>query len=122
MTQIKSYKDLIVWQKSMEAVTEIYKITSFFPDTEKYGLCAQMRRSAISIPSNIAEGRRRGSRKDFRQFLTIAYGSGAELETQIEIAKRLSFGQKSDYIKIDKTLEEIMKILNKIIRTLQATN
>ena len=87
-----------------------------------YGLTAQMRRCAISIPSNIAEGTRRGSKKDYRQFLIIAYGSGAELETQIEIAKRLPFGEKLDYSKIDDLLNEIMRILNKIISSLQTTN
>ena len=73
-----------------------------------------MRRSAISIPSNIAEGRRRGSKKDFRQFLIVAYASGAELETQIEIAKRLSFGKNLDYAKIDSLLNEVMRMLNKM--------
>lgn len=87
---IHSYKDLIVWQKAMDLIVAIYKLTEEFPKSEIYGLTAQMRRSAISIPSNIAEGRRRGSRKDYRQFLIMAYGSGSELETQIEITKRLS--------------------------------
>lgn len=80
---INSYKDLIVWQKSMELVKSIYEMTANFPKEEIYGLISQMKRSSISIPSNIAEGKRRGTRKDYRQFLVIAYGSGAELETQI---------------------------------------
>ncbi|MFA6183761.1 MAG: four helix bundle protein [Parcubacteria group bacterium] len=82
---LNSYRDLIVWQKAMELVTEIYKLTDKFPKEEIYGIVSQMRRCAISIPSNIAEGRRRDGKKDFRRFLIIAYGSGAELETQIEI-------------------------------------
>ena len=91
---IKSHKDLIVWQRSLELVTAVYELTELFPKTELYGLASQMRISAVSIPSNIAEGKRRGSRKDFRHFLLNSFGSGAELETQIEIAKRLSFGGK----------------------------
>jgi four helix bundle protein len=82
---LNSYKDLIVWQRAMELVVEIYKLTDKFPKEEIYGIISQMRRCAISIPSNIAEGRRRDGKKDFRRFLIIAYGSGAELETQIEI-------------------------------------
>jgi four helix bundle protein len=79
-----------------------------------------MRRSAISIPSNIAEGRRRGTKKDYRQFLIIAYGSGAELETQIEIAKRLPFGKNIDYDKVDSLLLEVMKMLNKMTSSLRS--
>ena len=95
--QIETYKDLIVWQKGMDLVVEIYRITEVFPKSELYGLVSQMRRCAISIPSNIAEGRRRGTKKDFRQFLIISFGSGSELETQIEIVKRLSFGSSIDF-------------------------
>jgi len=106
-TKIQSYKDLIVWQKSMDLVVAIYDLTDNFPKSEIYGLTSQMRRCSISIPSNIAEGRRRGSPKEFRHFLLISYGSGAELETQIEIAKRLSFSANLDYKKADKLLKSI---------------
>src|SRR5436190_22601042 len=99
-----TYKDLTVWQKSMDLVVAIYTLTEGFPKSEMYGLTAQMRRSAVSIPSNIAEGRRRGSRKDYRQFLIVAYASGAELETQVEIAKRLGLGADPDYSKVDSLL------------------
>lgn len=116
--QIKSYKDLVVWQKSMELVEEIYNLTRTFPQSEMYGLVSQMRRCAVSIPSNIAEGTRRGSRKDYRQFLVVASGSGAELETQVEIAKRLPFSRKLDYTKADNLLLETVKMLNKMISTL----
>ncbi len=112
--KLVTYKDLIVWQKSMELVTTIYKLTENFPRGELYGLVSQMRRSAVSIPSNIAEGRRRSTRKDYRQFLIIAYGSGAELETQIEIAKRLLFGKDLDHSKADGLLDEVMRMLNKM--------
>ncbi len=114
-TKIQSYKDLIVWQKSMDLVVAIYDLTDNFPKSEIYGLTSQMRRCSISIPSNIAEGRRRGSPKEFRHFLLISYGSGAELETQIEIAKRLSFSANLDYKKADTLLDEVMRILNKIL-------
>lgn len=112
-----SYKDLIVWQRSMELVVAMYDLTNRFPKEEVYGLTSQMRRSSVSIPSNIAEGRRRGSKKDFHHFLIIAYSSGAELETQIEIAKRLQFGKNLDYSKVDSLLLETMKMLNKMLFT-----
>lgn len=113
--KIQTYKDLIVWQKSMDLVVGVYNLTDKFPKTEVYGLISQMRRSAVSIPSNIAEGRRRGGGKEYRQFLLISYGSGAELETQIEIAKRLCFGKEIDYNNIDSLLSEVMRMLNKMI-------
>lgn len=119
-TSIQTYKDLIVWQKAMDLVTAVYKLTEQFPKSEMYGLTSQMRRSVVSIPSNIAEGRRSGSRKDYRQFLIFAYSSGAELETQIEIVKRLPFGEKLDYNQTDRLLLEVMKMLNKILSTLRS--
>ncbi len=113
--KIESYKNLIVWQKSMDLVALTYKITKTFPPEEIYGITSQMRRAAVSICSNIAEGSRRSSRKDFRNFLLNAYGSGAELETQIEISKRLQFKEVGDYHQIDSLLLEVMKMLNKMI-------
>lgn len=109
---IHSHKDLVVWQKSMDLVVLVYRFTDQFPKSEIYGLVSQMRRSAVSIPSNIAEGRKRGTRKDFRQFLLIAYGSGGELETQMEIAKRLSFGEEKDRKVTEQLLNEVMRMLN----------
>ena len=100
----------------MEMVIAVYQHTTSFPKEEVYGLTSQMRRSAISIPSNIAEGRRRGSRKDFRKFLLIAFGSGAELETQLEIARRLNATKKLDYAKVDSLLNEVMRMLNVMLR------
>ncbi len=94
---LRSYRDLIVWQKAVELVIVVYELTEQFPKSEMYGLTSQMRRAAVSVPSNISEGRRRGSRKDFRNFILTAFGSGSELETQIEISKRLSFGKNLDY-------------------------
>lgn len=112
---VHSYRDLIVWQKSMMLVEAVYKLTKKFPEEEKFGLVSQMRRSAVSIPSNIAEGRRRGSARDYRQFLIVAYGSGAELETQGEIARRLCYGTKEDLVLVDSLLDEVMKMLNKML-------
>ncbi len=115
---ITTYTDLIVWQKSMDLVIEIYKLTESFPKTEQYGIISQMRRASVSIPSNIAEGRRRGSKKEFKQFLVIAYGSGAELETQIEITKRLNYANIEKYKNIDSLLSEVMRMLNKLSSSL----
>lgn len=96
----------------------IYDLTSNFPKEEVYGLSSQIKRCCVSIPSNIAEGSRRFSKKDFKHFLTIAYGSGAELETQLELAKRLKFIEDKSYQKAESLLIEIMKMLNKLIRNL----
>jgi len=115
-TKLFSYKDLIVWQRSIELVIAVYELTEDFPKEELYGLTSQMRRAAVSIPSNIAEGRFRGTKKDFLQFLRIAYSSGAELETQLEIAKRLRQTKDFDYSKVDSLLLEVMKMLNTMIR------
>ncbi|MBI3631631.1 MAG: four helix bundle protein [Candidatus Staskawiczbacteria bacterium] len=117
---IHTYKDLIVWQKSMELVVEIYFLTDQFPKEEIYGLTSQIRRSAVSIPSNIAEGKLRNSRKECRQFFLIAFGSGGELETQIEIAKRLPKTKSLNFNQVDLLLIEIMKILNKMIFNLSS--
>lgn len=117
---VYSYKELVVWQKSVELVVRVYEFTENFPKSELYGLVSQMRRAAVSLPSNIAEGRRRGTRKDFRHFLLLAYGSGAELETQIEISKRLSFGKDSDFSRIESLLSEVMRMLNVMIKKLSS--
>jgi four helix bundle protein len=118
--KIYSYKELIVWQRSIELVVAVYELTEQFPKEELYGLTSQMRRAAISIPSNIAEGRFRGTRKDFLQFLRIAYSSGAELETQLEIAKNLRRTRNYNYSKVDSLLLEVMKMLNTMIRKMNA--
>ncbi len=118
MKKIVSYKDLIVWQRAMELVTEVYSLTDQFPSSELYGLTSQMRRAAVSIPSNIAEGRKAGTKKEFRKFLTTSLGSSFELETQIEIVKRLTFGRELDYERVDKPLLEVMKMLNKMTSNL----
>ena len=117
-----SYKELIVWKKSIELAIAIYALTDRFPQAERYEISSQMRRAAVSIPSNIAEGSRRTSHKEFRNFLCIAFGSGAELETQITITKRLPFGEKLDYQLCDALLNEIMRMLNRMTNSLHITD
>mgnify|MGYP001580178427 CR=1 FL=1 len=108
------YRELTVWQKAMEFVVVIYKFTQSFPPQEQYGLISQMRRAAVSIPSNIAEGsRRRG--KDTRHFLVIAFASGSELETQLEISRRLMYGNSPLLNDAESLLSEVMRMLNKMI-------
>ncbi len=113
--EIHSYQDLIVWQKSIDLVVAVYDLTDQFPKSEIYGITSQMRRAAVSIPSSIAEGRRRSSTKDYRHFLTISFGSGSELETQIVICKRLKFGKGLNYTTVDQLLNEVMKMLNTMV-------
>ena len=102
----------------MELIIAVYNVTEQFPKSEIYGLTSQMKRAAVSIPSNIAEGKMRGTKKDYRHFLLNAFGSGAELETQIEIAKRLRLGKELDYSKVDQLLGEVMKMLNALAQKL----
>ena len=116
---MKSYKELIVWQKSVEFCTFIYKITETFSKFELYGLTSQIRRFAVSIPSNIAEGHSRGH-KGYIQFLKIAFGSGAELETQLRIALQIKFLNTDNFEELNSKLEEIMKMLNKLISSLNS--
>lgn len=119
MKQMNSYKNLTVWQKSMDLVTEIYNLTEKFPKSETYGLITQMQRSAVAIPSNIAEGQKRNYSKEFLQFLYISYGSGAELETQLEICKRVPKLKNLEYNKAEQLLNEVMKMLNVLISSLK---
>jgi four helix bundle protein len=116
--KINSYKDLTVWQKSMDLTVEIYEITERFPQTERFGLTSQMQRAAVSIPSNIAEGQKRNHLPEYLQFLSISYGSGAELETQLEICRKLPQLKRLDYSKAELLLEEVMKMLNVMISKL----
>ncbi len=115
MSYIKTYKDLIVWQKSMEVVEIVFKETKSFPGSELYGLVSQMKRAAVSIPSNIAEGFGRNSPKEFAQFYSISYGSALELETQLIIAKRIGYLNEEGYKKITALLDEVLKMLNKMV-------
>lgn len=108
-----SYRDLVVWQKAMELAKQVYMITKEFPKEEVYGLTSQIRRCAVSIPSNIAEGRGRNSDKEFVRFLQISLGSLYELQTQLELAMSFSY-----VVNIENILNlslEIEKMLNKLI-------
>jgi four helix bundle protein len=117
---ITTYKDLIAWQKSIELVTEIYRLTERFPKSEVFGLTSQMKRAAISIPSNIAEGFTRKSRLEYAHFIRIAFSSGAELETQLYIAQQLKFIDKNSCGVAESLLNEIMRMLNKLISSLSS--
>ncbi len=113
---IKTHKDLDVWNKAMELVEKIYHITSEFPKEKQFGLTAQIRRSAISIPSNIAEGAARNSKKEFIQFLYVAIGSLSEVETQLLLAKRLTFINEN---KLLNDIESIRRMLLGLIKFLK---
>ena len=114
--KIKSYKDLKIWNRSIELVTDVYDVTSLLPKNEIYGLTSQIRRSAISIPSNIAEGFTRYYNKEFRHFLYIALGSCAELETQLIIANRLKYLESDVKSKISNDLDIICKMITNLIK------
>lgn len=115
---MKSYKDLEVWQRAMVLAVEIYRVTRTFPRDELYGLTNQLRRSCSAIPSNIAEGQRRGHKAEYVQFLRIAYGSAAELETQLELAFRIGYLRKPDFDAVYEEIEIILKMLNRLIAKL----
>lgn len=121
-SSIKSHKDLIVWQKAVSLSLLIYRLTKDFPQREVYALSSQMRRAAVSIASNIAEGRSRRTRKDFQHFLHMAYGSVAELETQLLIAKQLSFCNESQFQENNSLLSEVSKMLRAMIQKLESTS
>ncbi len=110
-----NYKDLVVWQKSIAFVTEIYLLTNNFPQDERFSLVDQMRRAAVSIPSNIAEGHARKSNADFARFLRISFGSAAELETQLIIANNLHYLTDSGLQESLLKITELQKMLNALI-------
>ena len=118
--KIRTYKDLIVWQKAVELVVAVYEVTGAFPDSEKFGLVNQLRRAAVSVPSNIAEGYGRGSTNDYLRFLKIAAGSCNEIETQIEIAHRLEYMTIVHYKTLCENIKEINKMLATVIRKITA--
>ena len=116
MDKVHGHRDLLAWQKAMALVTEIYSATSCFPQQEMYGLMSQLRRAAVSVPSNLAEGHGRNSRKEFHQFIGHARGSLAEVETQIEIASNLG------YLRRDRASELLVRVneLGRILTGLRA--
>jgi four helix bundle protein len=116
---MKSFKELIVWQKSISLTVEVYKISEQFPEKEKFALANQMQRAAVSISSNIAEGWGRGSTKEYLHFLFIAKGSLTELDTQIIIAEKLKYINQSEFENISEDITSIAMMLNKLISKLK---
>lgn len=110
--KVKTYTDLIVWQKAILLVKDVYALTKAFPKEEIYGLTSQLRRAAVSIPSNIAEGQGRGSRNEFVHFLGMAKGSLCEVQTQIHIAKELGYIDPADEKRLVEGAHEVGRILN----------
>ena len=119
---VQSFRDLQVWQRCMELAIVIYRLTREFPRDELYGLSSQMRRAVVSIPSNIAEGQARNSTGEFRQFLGVARGSNSELQTQIQIASRLQFGDAKLLSEADGLAHEVGKMLFSMLESLKTAN
>ncbi|MBI3813726.1 MAG: four helix bundle protein [Nitrospinae bacterium] len=116
---LKNYKDLKVWQKSYQLCLDIYKITKDFPLEEKYGLTSQIRRSAVSIPSNIAEGYGRKTTLEYIHSLYIAYGSNCELDTQIQLSFDLGYIKTEDIKKLRENIGEVERMLKALIKSLE---
>ena len=114
-----NFKDLLVWQKSVDFVTEIYLITEKFPSNETFGLTSQLRRASVSVPSNSAEGNSRRGTPDTLQFLKIARGSTAEIETQLIIAKNLKFIKEEQFNNLKRQIIEISKMINGLINSIK---
>ena len=119
---VKRYQDLKVWQRAMQMVKEVYGITASFPADEKFGLVSQIRRAAVSVPSNIAEGQGRLTKGEFKQFLGHARGSVFELETQILLSTDLNYTEHSDLKKLMGLTGEVSKMLNGLIKSLETGN
>jgi four helix bundle protein len=117
---IKSYRDLEVWQKARKLVKEIYTLSQNFPREEQFGLTSQIRRAAISIPSNIAEGHSRQSTKDYISFISIAIGSVAEVDTQLVLAQDLNYISPQDYSAVESNIHSLQQMLHKLRSALKA--
>jgi len=115
---MNNFKELKVWQKAVELTTEIYKTTKSFPASEQYGIISQITRSSVSVPSNIAEGSGRNTKKDFNHFLSIALGSSFETETLLIISRNLGYLSNGDFEKLSSNISETQKM----IRGLQKSN
>tara|TARA_R110002073_G_scaffold133524_1_gene280939 strand:- start:2644 stop:3057 length:414 start_codon:yes stop_codon:yes gene_type:complete len=118
--EMKTFRDLLVWQKSMSFVTEIYKVSKQFPKDENFGLTSQIRRSAVSVPSNISEGYGREGMKDYLRFLNIAMASLFELQTQLEIASNLEYIKREKFDNLYESSREIERMLSSFIRTVKS--
>ncbi|MFH1441509.1 MAG: four helix bundle protein [Candidatus Omnitrophota bacterium] len=119
MEKIKSFKELRIWQKGIEIVKDVYALTKDFPQEELYGLTTQMRRAAVSIPSNIAEGFKRYHNKEYKQFLHIVLGSTAELETQLIIVNELNFIGKESLNGVLEKLDHVSKMISSLLNKLK---
>ncbi len=115
---MKSYKEFLAWQKAMSFVTEIYKITSTFPENERFGLTSQIRRASVSIPSNFAEGFGRFHNKSFINFIRISIGSLYEVQTQLGISKNIELLSLKNYERLFNESEEILSLLKGVIKSL----
>ena len=116
---VRDYRDLLVWQKGIELAKCIYSITKSFPSEEKFGLVSQMRRAAVSVPSNIAEGQARASTGEFKQFLSYSEGSVAELDTQLTLCVELGFTDSTGIEASNALVQELRKMLNALRRSLK---
>jgi len=116
---IHSFRDLVVWQKGMDLVTEIYRLSQKFPKDEVFGLTSQIRRAAVSIPSNIAEGRGKSSKGEFQQFLHHSRGSLAEVETQITIARNLGYLNAAETEPVMEIIAEVGRLLHGLLTSLK---
>ena len=118
--KLKSHEDLIVWQKAMNLVEHIYHLTKKFPNSEQFGIIAQMRRSAVAIPANITEGYQRNHLKEYIQFLYISKSSAFELDTFLKISKRLALTNEADFKLSEELITEVLKMLTALINKLKA--
>lgn len=116
--QIKSYRDLVIWQKGIELAEVIYQVTSKFPTDERFGLVNQLRRAAVSVPSNIAEGQTRNHTREFVQFLYVSLGSLSEIDTQLTIAQRMDYLDEQLYAGIGDRLVTLKKMIYALINSL----
>ena len=114
-----SFRNLKVWQFAMTLVEDVYHVTSTFPAQERFGLTSQLRRAAVSVPSNIGEGKRRKREKALANHLDIALGSQGELELQLEIAKRVGFLKEADHNRLQRQTEEVGRMLNGLLTSIQ---
>lgn len=118
----RHYKELVVWQRAMDLVTEVYRVTESFPKHERFGLISQVRRAAVSVPSNIAEGQGRVSVGEFKQFLGHARGSLFEVETQALIARNLEMVSENAIQRLCELVDEVGRLINGLIRSLDTSN
>ena len=116
--EAQSFRDLLVWQRAMQLTVAIYRLTGGFPREEQYGLTSQVRRAAVSIPSNIAEGQGRLNVREFKQFLGIARGSNFEVQTQLEIARSLSFGDSASIDEAEGLSHEVGKMIYGLLQSI----